>query len=730
MNRFCIAILFFAVALSSRAQIVNIPDVNLKNALVNTDCVINYLGEIDIAYIDGFYYYANRTKVDTNGDGEIQVLEAEAVENLILTNDGMTSNGILSLDGLQSFSNLKYLNMGNNSALQIDVLLNSIEALECENNNLSQIDLFNVPNLRQLNCSNNLITALDVSSYNNLKTLFCSANQIETLDFANNPMLYNLNCSNNQLLSLNIKNGSVMVDRPCILEPESSNILEFYNNPSLAYICHDLNSGLVDGFCEIYEETLINNKLIEYNNTNTVANSYCSFFPAGEFYVVQGNAKLDIDNNGCSAADLAFPNLQINYTNGTISGSSLANTLGNYFIPVAAGNYTFTQQLENANYFNVSPSSFTLDFPTNGSPLVQDFCITPNGTKNDVEIMIVPLEQARPGFDTDYELLIRNKGNTTLSGDFSLIFDDNLMNFISANPVVNAQSIGNLTWNYNNLPPLTEQSVIITMNINAPTDTNFPVNADDILNYLAIINPVNGDESPVDNQFNFFQTVVNSFDPNDKRCLQGETISPEQVGDYVHYIIRFENTGTASAVNVVIKDEIDILKYDISSLVAIQGSHDFVTNIRDNNVIEFIFENINLSEDDTSNDGFIVFKIKTQPTLVLGDTFTNDAEIYFDFNAPIITNNTITTVALLEVDKFNEAQVSIYPNPVKNKLSISSKNSIKSIELYDIKGRSLMEYNNIGLYKTQLDLNFLYDGIYFVKIIGDNSFETLKIVKE
>ncbi len=55
-------LLFFTV--SSHAQIVNIPDANFKNALVNTNCVDidgDGIGDID---------------ADTNNDGEIQVSEA------------------------------------------------------------------------------------------------------------------------------------------------------------------------------------------------------------------------------------------------------------------------------------------------------------------------------------------------------------------------------------------------------------------------------------------------------------------------------------------------------------------------------------------------------------------------------------------------------------------------------------------------------------------------------
>ena len=64
--------------------------------------------------------------------------------------------------------------------------------------------------------------------------------------------------------------------------------------------------------------------------------------------------------------------------------------------------------------------------------------------------------------------------------------------------------------------------------------------------------------------------------------------------DYAHYVIRFENNGTAPAQTVRITDAIDVSKYEISSLTPIAGSHLFTTRIANDNLVEFLFENINL----------------------------------------------------------------------------------------------------------------------------------------
>ena len=97
----------------------------------------------------------------------------------------------------------------------------------------------------------------------------------------------------------------------------------------------------------------------------------------------------------------------------------------------------------------------------------------------------------------------------------------------------------------------------LTLNLNAPTEIP-PVNINDELVFTSTINPISGDETASDNVFNLNQIVVGSYDPNDKTCLEGTTISPTKIGDYLHYLIRFQNSGTAPATNIVVKDMIAV----------------------------------------------------------------------------------------------------------------------------------------------------------------------------
>jgi hypothetical protein len=543
-----------------------------------------------------------------------------------------------------------------------------------------------------------------VSGLTYLQSLDCSYNQLTSIDVSGFTFLNFLDCNNNQLISLFVKNG------------RNENIA-FNNNPNLQYICAD--EGQIAS---------IQNQITQYGYANCHVNSYCSFTPGGTFYTIQGNNRYDSNDNGCDASDINFPNFKLSFTDGTNTGNLIADTTGAFHYDVQAGTQTFTPTLENPAYFNVSPTTASVTFPTTASPFTQNFCITANGVKNDLEVTIIPIEVARPGFDATYKIIYKNKGNQVANGSLSFAFNDTVMDLVTATPVNTGSATNSLSWTYSNLNPFETREINLTFNINSPMETP-AVNGGDVLNYSATIVGAT-DETPTDNVFSLNQTVVNSYDPNDKTCLEGTTITPSMVGNYVHYVIRFENTGTFAAQNVVIKDMIDTTKFDISSLIPQSSSHPFVTKITNTNKVEFIFENINLPFDDANNDGYVAFKIKTKPTLVLGNTFTNTASIYFDYNFPIITNTTTTTVAALGNQDFDFGSVfTLSPVPAKDVLTISTKTAVvvSSVNIYNALGQLVQVNTNPN---ETIDVSGLQSGSYFIRMTSDKGSASGKFIKE
>ena len=651
------------------------------------------------------------------------------------------------------FTALKYIHMQSCGFTSLDVsTLVNLEELYCHGlNYFTTLDLSGNPNLRKFNASGTPLTSLDFSSCPLVEQVHCyqcnlqelnltgcnalnwlrvsenslseleitspviyivdvADNNLSFLDLSNKGILESMNCANNNLQGLSLK-GSIHSD------PDMGDFFvnfEFSGNPDLQYICVD-DSRI----------NQVKNRANSYGYDQCVVNSYCSFVPGGVFYTIAGVNQFDADNNGCDVSDPSIPFLKYAITGGSTAGTIISDASGDYSIPVQAGNHLITPILENPAYFTVSPASINVHFPTETSPFNQNFCFSPNGVHPDVEISIMPVINAVPGFDASYKIVYHNKGNQQQSGVVNLSYNDVLSDFVSSLPTVSSQSAGNLQWNFTDLSPFETRTILFTLNLSSPMD-NPPLNAGETLMYSVSID-AGDDETVQDNTAILNHYVVNSFDPNDKTCLEGNVISPETVGEYVHYLIRFENTGSAPAQNIVVKDMIDLSKFDITTLTPFHSSHPVVTRITSGNKVEFIFENIQLPFDDENNDGYVLFKIKTLPTLQIGDSFSNTAEIFFDFNFPIVTNTATTTVQTLSTSDYEfGSDIVVYPNPSSDMLNVSANGiSIKEVNIYNQLGQLVLKSNSMSM-----DVSSLMQGSYIVKVVADGGVQSLKFVKK
>ena len=671
--------------------------INSLTSLESVNCQANQLTDLYVSSLVNLRYFRC-------AGNQIPNLNVAPLTNLEVLN--CASNLLTSLN-VSTLHNLISLSCGYNQLPTLNLNgLTTITDLRCSDNLLTDLNVSQL-RLRYLECDNNQLTTLDVTEQVNLNGINCSDNLLQTLDLTHSPILGTVDCAGNQLRTLFLKNGS-------------NEDIYMLNNPNLQYICADesqINS--------------IQTQLNELSYANCHVNSFCSFTPGGTYYDIQGAVIEDADNNGCDPVDSPFSNFKFGITNGTETGNLITNATGHYKIPVSEGSYILTPEFENPSYFNTTPPSLSVTFPNPANPVLQDFCVTANGTHHDLEVVLIPMYNLRPGVPVSYKLIYKNKGTTTQSGQVGLVFNDNVLDFFSAFPAVSGQATHTLSWNFTNLKPLEVKEISIIFQVNTPTE-NPAVNAGDILHYEAVISSAAIDEMPEDNLFSFDDTAVNSLDPNDKTCLEGATIAPEMAGKYVHYKIRFENTGTANAENVVVKDMIDTAKFDLSSLVPLHGSHAFVTKIVNGGKVEFIFENIDLPFDDANNDGYVVFKIKTKPDLVVGDSFSNTANIYFDYNFPIATNTATTTIAILKADDFGFSDdFTLYPNPAGNVLNIRSKKqaNISDVSVYNILGQLILASANFSQSET-LDVSSLKPGSYVICVNSDKGTSTAKFLKK
>jgi Leucine-rich repeat (LRR) protein len=675
-------------------------DVSGLPALETLNCYWNELTSLDLSTL-------NNIKVLDIGDNDISSINVNHLSQL--KSFSCHGNNLTAID-ITGLNNLEILYCGENQLTSLDLTNHqNMKQLDYSLNAIPNLDVSFMTNLTYLGCSSTGSTILDVTNLQQLQALICDNNQITTLDVSNSPYLNDFRCNDNQLTTLFLKNGI------------NEQNLAFFNNPGLQYICADGN-----------QVQSIQTTLNGLGMNATVCNSYCSFTPGGNHNTITGICIFDANNDGCDVTDVVNPFVRLNINDGNIDGATVTNINGTYNFYTDAGNYTIAPNTENPTWFTFSPNSAGFSFADNNNNIsTQNFCITAVGTHKDIEIVFTQLEPARPGFDAKYKAVYKNKGNQMLSGTVNLQFDDARTDVVSSLPAADATGTNSLSWDFANLMPFENRSIELTLNINSPVETP-AVNNGDVLTFIASA-PIAGDEFPSDNQFTFNQTVLGSFDPNDIICLEGDTVSPTEIGDYLHYMVNFENTGTFYAENVVVRLEIDSNSFDINSLQLLNSSNPSSTRISGNQV-EFILEGINLAaatgNPPVGGHGDILFKIKTKDDLSANDTVLQRAGIYFDYNFPVETNDAETTFAELNNPIFEfDDSIRIYPNPTQSVINISSEFVIDSIELYDVQGRileTLLETAN----SSQLDISGKSNGIYFLKIKTEKGSKVGKIVKE
>ncbi|MFN0200339.1 MAG: T9SS type A sorting domain-containing protein [Bacteroidia bacterium] len=699
---------------------MNIPDLNFKNKLI-------VLG------------------IDTSGDGEIQVAEAQATVTMTLS-----YSNISNLTGIEAFTNLNYLYCSSNQLTALDVsMLPNLWYLECQSNNLSSLIVGNI-NLVDLDCHDNQLTSLDLtgcpilddvkcfSNYLtsltviNLKTLSCENNSLSTLQLSGCSKMTTLTCLNNPLLFLNVANCTKLSSLHCantlltdldvsdcqalnslacgsnpnlttlsIKNGKNESSLNFQNCPNLHYVCADYN-----------ELANVQQKAAQFGLNALSINTFCAYLPSGSFNMVVGNALLDQDNNGCANNDPVYSHLPLQLNTGNVSFYTYTNLTGNYTLPLLSGSYTLAPQMPNTNYFSVSPASTAINFANNNNNQQnQNFCISPNGNFPDVEIALFSAAAPRPGFDAVYTLIFKNKGTTVASGDISYTFLGNKMDFLNASVPPVSQTSGQLTWTYTNLQPFETRAITVFMKVLPP-----PINQiGDQLSFIASISLPN-ETTPSDNVQPLNEIEVGAYDPNDKTCLEGKLLSNNKIGEYLHYLVRFQNTGNYHAENVVVVDSLNTNFYDLSSIEIIKTSHDAHIDLKDN-VLQFYFENIMLADsfsNEPESHGYVVFKIKTKNTLPQNASISNKVEIYFDYNLPVITNletTTFTDLVGIE-DNTQTAHFQCYPNPAQTTLTIETP-KLTHFSLVNMMGETLRTFEIEG--KENIDIAALPQGIYVLK---------------
>jgi uncharacterized repeat protein (TIGR01451 family) len=497
-------------------------------------------------------------------------------------------------------------------------------------------------------------------------------------------------------------------------------------NPNLSYNWSPSNGTTQD----IYNLGVGYQTVTISDTTNNQCNIYSEYVNTTNSYgYVTGILYAD-NNNNCvfDAGDVLLTNSIVTLTDGTNSYTAITNNQGYYSAMVPNGVFVVTPSLPVGYTVNCSPNS-TVTISGNTASNVNF-----SGTAPAFENLCVYTYNFGyvPGFDCYEYLSVTNYGNQTSDGLLTYIVSAP-MTYVTSGTAPTSISGDTLTWQISNIPA--GQSVYISLTLNCPIGTPLGTTVLD----CASVELLGGgtDVNPNCNNYCFPQIVTGSFDPNDKAVApmgEGSTGDITVDNDVLTYKVRFQNTGTGPAVNIYITDTLDAM-LDMSSLQMLGSSHNFNIELLGSNIVRWRFNNINLPDsgsNEPESHGHVIFKIKTSSTPQLGETIENTANIYFDFNEPVITNTTMNTYAefLSVTEPIEIGELTLYPNPATNIIHVVSENGQNSvIKILDLNGRLVMtERLNNG--KVSLDVSNLTNGMYVISTIGVNGIERNVFIKE
>lgn len=443
---------------------------------------------------------------------------------------------------------------------------------------------------------------------------------------------------------------------------------------------------------------------------------------------IRMNAFVDSNNNGIKELSEAFfPHGDFKYsiTNGngvinTVNSSNGRYLLTDCYLAPTQYDLSFAVSPVFSNFIS-SPTTYTGVNSTPGNGIVDYyFPVYYTNASGDLQVNTIGVgNRPRPGFEFTNRIIYINSFNSPISGTLNFTKDSLVtINSVSQSNVVNNANGFSYLFNFQ---PNEIGYIDVAMQVSLSA-----VVGNSLTNSTAVTIPAN-DVFPANNISPLTQTIVNSYDPNDKLESHGDKIliSSFTSNDYLTYTINFENIGTANAVNIKITDDLSNL-LDENSIIVVSSSH---TNFLEKNASSLLwqFNGINLVP---NGKGYVTFKIKPKPGYTVGTIIPNQAQIYFDYNSAIITNTCTTEFvnALNNKDLiFNGLQY--FPNPVKNNLNIRNSYPINQIEINSILGQKMIMLKSDEL-QTEIDLSNLPSGIYFVKVKSEGSEKVFRIIKD
>lgn len=405
-----------------------------------------------------------------------------------------------------------------------------------------------------------------------------------------------------------------------------------------------------------------------------------------------------------------------------IPGISVYTSSGAMTTTNASGNYTLSSVPNGDTIRVVVPGPPSVSIPdfrvfSFGNTNSVNFGITPSVPKHDLSVTLGFTGVFRPGFSNNLFVTVQNKIIPVQNASLRLLLPGFLeVQNISLPPT---SMLGDtLFWSLNTLNA--NESITFSIKVKTPVGTPLGTN----VVCRAEVMPLQNDLNAGNNTYTLNSTVVGSYDPNDKR-VQPAYMTPEmsEQRPTLEYTVRFQNTGNFPADFVIIRDTLSN-DLDLSSFRLLASSHPCTWEILPGKVLEVTFNNINLPDsisDEPGSHGFVHFSIRPTNAFPVGHAINNHADIYFDYNEPIRTNDALSQVVYFlpggSLPPETNA-ISVRPNPAAWRLYVSWKTPAplgSRMRLFDVWGLPVQEQDvAVGSTYAELNVSYLQTGLYLL----------------
>lgn len=359
------------------------------------------------------------------------------------------------------------------------------------------------------------------------------------------------------------------------------------------------------------------------------------------FYDDNWNGQLNTDEWG-----LAFHEVTLEPLGLTV----ISNDDGEFFFgDVPAGEYTITAADSELYPWNTTPNPLNISLAYGGYDDLMRFGLNTSFEDFAICIDYYPPGNGYPCNDlVNHNICYRNMGNVPIDGIVQVVMNDLMQGYEEVTPIDSV--VGNSIYmSFTNLLP--GQMFFYDVKLHTP---GVEYIGEYITSTAYAFGYYQGEEVAF-GQSELTMEMTCAYDPNDKQVFPNGYDEPHYIDPdtELEYLIRFQNTGNAPAMNVTVSDTIDD-NLDLETFQLMANSHSVNVQINSvTRVIDFIFEDIMLPDSnccEPESHGLISYFIRPLEGLPHDTELNNTAYIYFDNNPAIVTNTTWSTIFICSDD--------------------------------------------------------------------------------